>query len=551
MKKNYFSPSYLIILIALTHLSNFYAKPPRLTIIFIIDQLPHQLLVNLYPHLRGGLKFFMDNGINYENAIVPHARPATATGHAGLSTGTYPKDHGIIDNAWFDTKTETMIKADDDTAVNAAVFSPTGTYDYGKSAQYIMVDSISDQFVLQSQPDTPRHAISISLKSRSAIATANKLGKAIWFDGKTGFFTSSKAYFKELPAWVQTFNQQKKVNQLTHVQWKLAYPLSNPAYRFSHIIDYTYVNTQHAARLAGHRLPIEKQKNNPYHFFEKTPQANQLVLDLAQECVATFMQEPHSQFLLWVCLSSLDLVGHSYGPGRLEPIDMLYHLDRQIKNFMNNIKKLVPQQETLFALTSDHGSSPLIELVHHQGINFAQRIDQQEFINRINTYIKNKYNLTNVAKALQLPSLYLDQTILNSLSPAIQKQLTKDLKNFLHHQTGVKQVWTFDELHHSCFAAEQIEDYFKKQLFLGRSGSIIMQIYPYVYLTPYPNGADHLSPYNYDTHIPLILYQQGTFEQKKIIEKVWSLQLANTLAQILTIPKPSASTFNVLPKLFE
>jgi len=123
--------------------------------------------------------------------------------------------------------------------------------------------------------------------------------------------------------------------------------------------------------------------------------------------------------------------------------------------------------------------------------------------------------------------------------------------NFLHQQPGIKQVWTYDELHRTCFLAQEVEDYFKKQLFLGRSGSLIIQVYPYVYITPAAKGADHVSPYNYDTHIPLMLYQQGQFEQKRIIERVWILQLANTLAQILTIPKPSASTFDVLPKLFE
>jgi Type I phosphodiesterase / nucleotide pyrophosphatase len=299
-------------------------------------------------------------------------------------------------------------------------------------------------------------------------------------------------------------------------------------------------------------LPIEKQKSYPYHFFEKTPQANQLILDLAQECITTYLdKQPQSHLLLWVCLSSLDLVGHSYGPGRLEIIDMLYHLDQQIKNFIKDIQKIVPPQETLFTLTSDHGCSPLIESVHHQGINFAQRIDQQQFINRINTYVKKNYNLNNLVQALQLPNLYLDQTLLNSLPPETQTKLIADLKNFLRQQTGVKQVWTFDELYNSYFSANQIENYFKNQLFLGRSGSMIMQMYPYVYVTPYTNGADHLSPYNYDTHVPLIFYQQEKFEQKKIIEKVWSLQLANSLAQILAIPKPSASTFGVLPKLFE
>ena len=551
MKKYRLIPYYLLfIMVSLFQAANLHPKPPRLTIVLIIDQLPYQTLVNLYPHLRSGLKFFIDKGVNYTNAYVPLARPATATAHAGLNTGTYPKDHGIIDNLWFDRQTGTIVESDDDTATNAAVFSPQGTYDYGKSAHHIMIDGLSDQFVLQSKPDAPHQAVSIALKSRSAIATANKLGKAIWFDNKTGFFTSSKAYFDKLPDWLQTFNQKKKIDQLSPVQWKPAYPLASPAYNFNHIGNYTYA--KQSTGLVGQPIPIEKQKSNPYHLFEQTPQANQLVFDLAQEYVSNYMQQqPNNHLLLWVCLSSLDLAGHAYGPESLEVIDMLYHLDQQITHFIDNIQKMVDPQEILFALTADHGTSPIVELLKQKGIPFARRINEQQFINLLNNYIKDKYKITNLVKALQLPNIYLDQPILDSFSPDTQKLLIADLKSFLRKQPEIKQVWTFDELHRACFSAQEIEDYFKKQLFLGRSGSLIIQVYPYVYITPFTKGADHVSPYNYDTHIPLILYQQGKFEQKRIIERVWILQLANTLAQILTIPKPSASTFGLLPKLFK
>ncbi len=551
MKKYRLIPYYILfIIVSLFQIANLHSKPPRLTIVFVIDQLPYRTLVKLYPHLRNGLKFFIDKGINYANAHVPLARPATATGHTGLNTGTYPKDHGIIDNFWFDRQTGTMVKSDDDTATNAAVFSPQGIYDYGKSAHYIMVDGLSDQFVLQSKPDEPHQAVSIALKSRSAIGAANKLGKAIWFDNKTGFFTSSKAYFDKLPDWLQTFNKEKKINQLSPLYWKPAYPLNSAAYNFNRISDYTYAGK--STSLIGYPIPIEKQKNDPYHLFLQTPQANQLVLDLAQKYIKMYMQQkPNNHLLLWVCLGSLDLLSHIYGPESLEVIDLLYHLDQQIKHFIDNIQKIIDPREILFTLTADHGTSPIVELLHQQGISFARRINEQQFIDRLNNFIKNKYKVTNLVKSLQLPNLHLDQSILDSFSAETQKLIITDLKNFLRQQPGIKQVWTYDELHRAYFSAQEIENYFKKQLFLGRSGSLIIQVYPYVHITSFAKGTDHESPYNYDTHIPLILYQKGKFEQKKIIERVWILQLANTLAQILSIPKPSASTFDLLPELFE
>jgi len=153
--------------------------------------------------------------------------------------------------------------------------------------------------------------------------------------------------------------------------------------------------------------------------------------------------------------------------------------------------------------------------------------------------------------ALQLPNLYLDQQTLHSFPAETQKLIIADLKNFLQQQPGIKQVWTYDELKHASFSAQEIENYFKKQLFFGRSGSLIIQVYPYVQIRPLAKGTDHLTPYGYDTHVPLIVYQQGKFENKRIVQRVWILQLANTLSEILALPKPSASPFEVLPKLFE
>ncbi len=155
--------------------------PPKLTVIMVIDQFAYPLYAKTIPHLQYGLKTLLDKGIVYENTYLPHGMPATGTGHTGLNVGTYAKDHGIIANGWV-TPSGERVACDDDTAEHAAVFAPNGLYDYGKSARNIMVNGISDQFMLASQPNNPRLAFGVSLKSRAAICTAGQLGKAIWFD---------------------------------------------------------------------------------------------------------------------------------------------------------------------------------------------------------------------------------------------------------------------------------------------------------------------------------------------------------------------------------
>src|SRR5271170_929098 len=89
-----------------------HAYRPRLTIIMVVDQFAHSYLQKLAPFLNGGLKELMRKGVDYTNAYVPHAIPATATGHTGLNTGTFAKDHGIIRNSWIENNKKIM--SDDD-----------------------------------------------------------------------------------------------------------------------------------------------------------------------------------------------------------------------------------------------------------------------------------------------------------------------------------------------------------------------------------------------------------------------------------------------------
>ncbi len=114
-------------------------------------------------------------------------------------------------------------------------------------------------------------------------------------------------------------------------------------------------------------------------------------------------------------------------------------------------------------------------------------------------------------------------------------------------QPGIKSVWTYDQLLNSNPLPTDHMYFFKRQLYPGRSGQIIIQTQPYVQLTDNSTGTSHCTPYEYDTHVPLMFYQRNVFEERVIEQKVWTLQLANTLAYLLGTNKPSASTMDVLP----
>ena len=520
---------------------------PRVTVIIVVDQLAYSYLPKLAPFLKHGIKFFMQEGIVYHNAYFPHSMPSTGPGHTSLTTGITADYHGIIANNWCDAHGK-KIACDDDNATTAAVINPTGGfYDRGKGPCNIMVDSISDQFALSSQPDAPCVSFAVSLKSRSAICSANKMGKALWFDSKTGFFTSSKAYFDQLPEWLVSFNNQQTVNKLTKISWPLFYPKNSRAYNFKYIDNYRYSTRP---PMAGKTMIFNANTQHPLDWYEHTPAANQLLFDLALHCIKTNIEIPNQHMLIWICLSSLDMIGHDFGPYSREAIDMIYHLDYQIGQFMNALGTYIDPSDILFVLSADHGITPIPELLKQQGYN-AHRINTKKIIPQINFALEKQFGIHNLITACTSSQIYLNPILYNTLDANTQKQSSKIIRNILSAQPGIKHIWTAQELKTSCFGPDQIESFYKKQFYSGRSGQFIIQPFPYCLLDDYNKGTGHRTPYEPDTHVPLILYQKNSFERKIITDKVWIPQLANSLAHILHIPKPSASTYDMLPGLIK
>jgi len=549
MKKYICSCKYLFFLLLptfYTPLSCLDIKPPRLTIIFIVDQFAYHYLPRLEQYLTGGIKFLMINGINYKNAYWPHAQPSTAIGHTGLNTGAFANYHGIVGNSWRNEKLQ-KVAFDDDLEQQAAVFSPEGFYSYGKSAHNIMVDGVSDQLMLESCKTAPITVFALSYKSGAAIGNVGELGKAIWFDTKAGCFTSSKAYFDKIPSWLEQFNKKHPFDALMKQEWNLFYHKDSAAYSLA---EEATPQCQRIESGIGKKVVnlVTNSKNSARVFIE-SPMANELLFDLAKKFLDNHLtRNKDSRIVLWVSLSPLDKLCHFFGPHGRETIDMIYHLDYQLKRFLSFVRKRVKQSDVLYILTADHGVEPLPEWLQKKGVKNARRILIPSLVKGIEAYIQKKHGIT-IKCAIKVPQVYLDKTF-DLLDKEKQQIILNDIKNYLEQQKGIKKAWLNCELSEECINKGQIEYYYKNQQFPGRSGHITFQVFPYTLVTKHTTGTGHRTPYEWNTHVPLIFYQKGVFEHKVINERVWLLQFANSLAQIHKIPKPSASTFSLLPGLF-
>ena len=515
-------------------------RKPRLIVVVTVDQFSYNKLMECKPYLKGGLHNLLEHGIVYHNMYQPHGLPSTATGHTALSTGTYACTHGISGNAWYNTD-GVKVACDDDNNPESFVFSTHDMHHYGKSPHNLMVDTITDQFILSSEPYAQHTSYSISFKSRSAILTAGKLGKALWFDPETGWFTSSKAYFDKLPAWVIRFNKKKRLNEMTSITWNRAYTSRDFPYRM-------FSKDPSSLGLFGKTIPFDRTASEPYEYFSQTPAANSLIFELARTCIDEHVsRNPDNQLLIWLCPGALDRAGHEFGADSLHITDLIYHLDLELFRFYNAITKHVRKKDVLIVLTADHGIGNAPEKMQEKGYTGAHRIMADQLKKYLNTVAYKETGYHQMIVGIKAPGIFFDLKKLQKLPQEKQDALMAACKSVIQKHPGVKKVWTYQELQNTTIEPKSLSAYFKHQAYPGRSGQLIVEPEPYCFMTQYHQGTSHKSPYNYDTHIPFIIYQSGSYERASIYDQVLSLQFAPTLAHIIGIPRPSACTHALLP----
>ncbi len=533
--------SALFFLFNITCLLDLTAGAPRLAVILVIDQLPYHVFTSMHQNLVGGLKKLVQSGINFTNAYAPHGKPSTATGHAAFNTGTFAKDHGIVANSWYSDDGKEIF-ADHDNSPYAKVFGASDTT-IGKSAHYLMVDGISDTAIMYSSSGGTNKVFALSLKSYPAIMCAGHLGKALWFDEQQGKFTSSRAYFEQLPAWLVQFNNSHEIPD--SITWF-------PRHCFSSCF---YKNVCPSARIEDLSLfksPIKTHTKingvETYKNYLKTPQATQLLFDAARSCIeAELSCNRDEQLIVWISVSSTDFIGHELGTQSIPYVDLIYHIDCQFKKFMRFVTRLVKSSDVVWMLSSDHGSAPVPELLEQEGYHSARRIKVAELEDTIRKATQQLGHDTTLSTTVSAPYVYISKNNLNTIDAQKRKALFSTIQDTLLNTTYIKRAWAYEQLKNAVFDLYTPEYKLQQQLYPGRSGNIIFQMAPYCQVSQYSSGTTHETPYDYDTHVPLVMYQKGSVERKIINETVLTLQVAPTIAHLMQVPKPSACTFSILP----
>jgi predicted AlkP superfamily pyrophosphatase or phosphodiesterase len=494
---------------------------------------------------QGGFRYLMGNGTYFTNAHYQHANTETIVGHATLATGTFPSQHGMIGNVWFDREAGELaynIEDADFPLLPSRGESSEGEQvdpaqklarTKGRSPAVLLAPTFGDG--LAAYYGGRSKIFGVSGKDRSAVAMAGQTGKAFWFSTDNGDFITSSYYYDDYPDWARRWNGQRKPEKYAGTEWALSSEIST--YLLAGQDDRPYeMDLKGYGRTFPHRFGEVGSKL----FFTQllaSPIGDQLLLDFSKELIINeHLGEDAIPDYLSVSFSSTDVINHFFGPSSLENEEILRQFDRTLADLIKFIDRTVGLQHTLIVFSSDHGMADMPEymtdlgyaagrLVPEDIVATANKAGQQLGINEVVRFFYRPYIYLNDAKisAAKLDYAQVEQAIANALTDLNGIELAVSTKS-LATQKGsplLKKV--------------------RRNQHVTRSGDIYIIQEPYWFLFDEgPIPAMHGSPWRYDTHVPIIFAGPG-IDAQTVHRLAHPVDVAPTIAAFLGMTSPGSA----------
>jgi predicted AlkP superfamily pyrophosphatase or phosphodiesterase len=324
--------------------------PPGLILVIVVDQMRADALD---PRSDEGFGWLESHGRVFTQARVDHAHTETCPGHAVVLTGRQPGPAGIPGNVFVLRDSGESRYCVEDLDPAHAQLSGDG----GRSPRWLRVTALGDWL---HRADPEARVYSVSSKDRAAIMLGGQHPDgAFWMDRTLGSgFTTSRYYADRLPGWVQRFNERRFFANVPS-SWHHPHE-DGPGER----MDAYPVESSRFDRESPHPLHRGDDRVADLEHVFWSPWGDEVAMRFALELVdeEKLGQRGHLD-LLAVSLSSLDLVGHLYGPESRESADTLERLDEWLEGFLDEVEEKVDDDGRVWiALTSDHGVSPIPEV---------------------------------------------------------------------------------------------------------------------------------------------------------------------------------------------
>jgi len=527
--------------------------PPRLVVQITIDQLRGDLPMRYRERLpKGGFRYLLEEGVHYSNAHYRHANTETAVGHATLVTGADPSRHGIIGNDWIDPISGAFVyNTEDDRHHLIGMDSRPHS---GVSPRMLLSSTIGDELVLSNAGRS--RVFSVSGKDRGAILPGGHAGKAFWYSKSSGEFVTSTYYYEAYPEWVTAWNAAKPADRYRGKKWELLQP--RESYFAKDLDDRPYeADFGDLGRTFPHHYGDNKYTTLVVGI---TPAVDELTLAFAKEMVQREkIGAGEATDLLTISFSATDYVGHLFGPSSLESEDNLLRLDRILASLFEFLDETVGLENTLIALSADHGGPEAPEYVQSIGVEAGRfSLDHFKKPNELSVALMQRYGRDDFILSHSHPYLYLDYDAIRDA-----KQDPAHVERFIAAEAtkipGIFYAMSRSELLEGRYADSPIQRQIRRNFHPDRSGAVYLVPDQYWFLHSTDEAAQlglsglaaiHGSPWAYDTYVPIFFAGHGV-SARTISRRVATTDVAPTIAAYLGIKPPSGSIGDPLGEVLE
>jgi hypothetical protein len=472
-------------------------RPAPLVVVVVFDQLGTATLERHLPHLAedGLIRSTMAAGSTVWSARYPYAATYTAPGHAAIFTGAAPERSGIAANKVWDRARRKRISAVDDGT--HPVIGREGAF---ASPETLRASTVGD--VLRASTAERAQVVALSLKDRSAVLPGgHRASLALWFDRETHAFTTSTYYAPAVPAWVGAYMTAHPLDPAALV-WE-----PEDAALLARVLGADDAAGEGDWEGYGRSFPHRPgASRDPWEALLATPMAGEALLALAAESARTLaLGDDATPDLLTISLSNVDYVGHTFGPDSWEYLDNLIRTDRAAGAF---VRALAARREVSVLITADHGAAPLAE--HASGTaRDGARLLPAMLAERAEAACDAALGPGTWVDAFVQPFVYLSEA---AKQPAHRDRAVAAVRTTLAALPGVHSVHDVrdaERLRASTVPLERavglsLPPQPPGELFLvPAEGSVIDEE------VPAGAGTSHGSPWDYDTHVPVVFAGPG------------------------------------------
>jgi predicted AlkP superfamily pyrophosphatase or phosphodiesterase len=513
-------------------------RTPKLLVILVVDQMRADYVDRYGFQWTGGLHRLVTEGAWFRRAAYPYLTTVTCVGHATISTGSFPRTHGIVGNSWFDRSTGRTARCSEDTAATAVSYADAAPA--SGSAALLLAPALADELRLQAPG--PTRVVTFSMKERTAVMLAgHRADAATWFSPAARGFLTSSTYSAAPVPFIAAALKARPVTLDLGVAWTRLLPAERYLFDDSALGEKSSVGW---AAQFPHVLAGSGGQPDPsfYAAWETSPYSDAYLGRLAVASIdALKLGQGRGTDFLGISFSALDLVGHDFGPRSHEVQDVLARLDQTIGQLLSHLDRTVGAGNYVVALAADHGVSPIPEQAAAGGLD-AGRLAIASVVQGTQKALEAAFGPGTYPVRLSNSDLYLDPATVDRLrrDPLALEGVLRAVRAI----PGVADAYFGEALDTHAAAGDRVARAALMNYYPGRSGDLVVAPRPYWSYVGTDGGdpASHGTPYDYDQHVPVVLFGAG-ITRGEYLRAVTPADIAPTLALLagVTLAKPDGA----------